>query len=227
MIVDAIILARGGSKGIPNKNIIDFCGKPLIAWTIEQCLFSKHIADVWVSSDSSKILEVALKYGAKTIQRPATISDDFASSESAWLHSIEYIEKEHNIDIVVGPQVTSPLREAKDFDNAIALFNQNKVDCMFSSSVVEDLFFWKKDKCNKLKSMNYNHLNRQRRQDIRKKFIENGSFYIFKPEIIKKHNNRFGGKVDNFQMEFWKMFEIDNLEDLRICSALMKEFLIK
>ena len=227
MIVDAIILARGGSKGIPNKNIVDFCGKPLISWTIEQCIFSKDITEVWVSSDSNEILEIAINCGAKIIQRPDIISGDFTSSEAAWLHAIDHIEKEKSIDIVVAPQITSPLREAKDFDNSIALFNKNGLDSLFSSSVVEDLFFWQKDNSNQLKSINYDYMNRQRRQDIQKKIIENGSFYIFTPEIIKKHNNRFGKKIGHYQMEFWKMFEIDNLVDLRICSVLMKEFLLK
>ena len=93
----AIIPARGGSKGILNKNIIDFCGKPLIAWTIEQCLYSKYISDVWVSSDSQEILNVAEKYGAKIISRPNGISGDLASSESAWKHAIETIQEYNNI----------------------------------------------------------------------------------------------------------------------------------
>ena len=225
--VSAIILARGGSKGIPNKNIIDFCGKPLIAWTIEQCLSSKHISEVWVSSDSQEILEVVKEYGAKTIKRPDDISGDFATSESAWLHAIEFIERDGDIDFVLAPQITSPLREAQDIDNAIELFQSEKYDSMFSSSIAEDLFFWKEDKRHELQSVNYDYLNRQRRQDIQEQIIENGSFYIFKSEIIKKYNNRFGGKIGHFQMEFWKMFEIDNLENVRMCSALMREFLIK
>ena len=225
--VVAIIPARGGSKGIPNKNTIDFCGKPLIAWTIEQCLSSKHISEVWVSSDSQEILEVVKEYGAKTIKRPDDISGDFATSESAWLHAIEFIERDGDIDFVLAPQITSPLREAQDIDNAIELFQSEKYDSMFSSSIAEDLFFWKEDKRHELQSVNYDYLNRQRRQDIQEQIIENGSFYIFKSEIIKKYNNRFGGKIGHSKMESWKMFEIDNLEDIRMCSALMREFLIK
>ena len=115
----AIIPARGGSKGILNKNIIDFCGKPLIAWTIEQCLYSKYISDVWVTSDSQEILNIAEKYGAKTIKRPDSISGDLASSEAAWMHAIEIIQRDSKIDLVFAPQVTSPLREIQDIDNAI------------------------------------------------------------------------------------------------------------
>jgi N-acylneuraminate cytidylyltransferase len=89
------------------------------------------------------------------------------------------------------------------------------------------LFFWKEAGEDSLKSVNYDYLNRKRRQEMEGQIIENGSFYIFKPEIIKKYNNRFGGKIGHSKMEFWKMFEIDNLEDIRMCRALMQEFLIK
>lgn len=222
----AVIPARGGSKGIPSKNIIDFCGKPLMVWTIEQCLASEYITEVWVSSDSQEILEVALKYGAKTIIRPDNISGDFSSSESAWLHAIGVIEKNSDVDLVIAPQVTSPLREVKDIDNAIRVFQEGDYDSMFSSSIAKDLFFWQRGKGSYLQSINYDYLHRQRRQDVQEKIIENGSFYIFKPEIIKKYNNRFGGKIGHFKMEFWKMFEIDDLEDVRMCHALMQEFLI-
>jgi N-acylneuraminate cytidylyltransferase len=78
-----------------------------------------------------------------------------------------------------------------------------------------------------LNSVNYDYTNRKRRQDIQQQIIENGSFYLFKPEILKKENNRFGGKIGHYAMEFWKMFEIDNADDVRMCSALMQEFLIE
>jgi len=75
--------------------------------------------------------------------------------------------------------------------------------------------------------VNYDWRNRKRRQDIPKQYIENGSFYLFKPEVLKQNNNRFGKKIGVVEMEFWKMFEIDSMDDLRMCSALMKEFIIK
>ncbi|MEO1944625.1 MAG: acylneuraminate cytidylyltransferase family protein [Candidatus Thioglobus sp.] len=226
MNIHSIIPARGGSKGIHNKNIIDFCGKPLIAWTIEQCLSSKYVSNVWVTSNSQEILDVAEKYGAKTIRRPDDISGDLASSELAWIHAIEVIQKDMEIDLVLAPQVTSPLREVKDIDSAIELFQKEKYDSMFSASVAEDLFFWEESNTG-FDSVNYDYKNRKRRQDFKEQIIENGSFYLFKPEVIQNNNNRFGGKIGFSKMEFWKMFEIDNAEDMRMCSALMKEFLIK
>ena len=224
----AIILARGGSKGIPGKNIIDFCGKPLITWTINNCI-EGGADSVWVSSDSDEILSISEKFGAKLIKRPDRISGDFATSESAWLHAIEHIKliDEKPIDWVLAPQVTSPLREAKDICNGIAIAKENKFDSLFSCSVAEDLFFWQSDILGNLDSVNYDWRNRKRRQDIPKQFIENGSFYLFKPDVLINNNNRFGKKIGLVEMEFWKMFEIDSQEDLKMCTALMKEFIIQ
>ncbi len=227
MKITAIILARGGSKGIPNKNILNFCGKPLISWTIENC-FNAGINSVWVSSDSEEILEISKNSGAQVLKRPNELSNDNSTSEEGWLHAINHIESFQNskIDFVFAPQVTSPLREASDITKAIKIIDEQKLDSLFSSSVVEDLFFWEKDSSGTLESVNYDWKNRKRRQDISEKFIENGSFYFFKPEILKNNNNRLGGNIGLVKMEFWKMFEIDNKQDFRMCSALMKEFLL-
>jgi CMP-N,N'-diacetyllegionaminic acid synthase len=224
----AIILARGGSKGIPKKNIINFCEKPLIAWTIENCR-DGGVDSVWVSSDDDEILEVGIKYGAKAIKRPIDISGDFASSEIGWLHAIDFITNTtgKTIDWVLAPQVTSPLRETKDVALGLQKAATGEWDSFFSCSIVEDLFFWERKEDGSLDSVNYDWRNRKRRQDIPKQFIENGSFYLFKPEVLKNNNNRFGINIGVVEMEFWKMFEIDSLEDLKMCTALMKEFLIK
>jgi CMP-N,N'-diacetyllegionaminic acid synthase len=227
MNTTAIVLARGGSKGIPNKNIIDFCGLPLIAWTIKNCI-EGGADSVWVSSDSNEILNVGAKYGANIIQRPADISGDFATSESAWLHAINHISELGGpaIDWVLAPQVTSPLRQAKDVQNGIAKARTGEYDSLFSCSIAEDLFFWEKDQNGQLDSVNYDWRNRKRRQDIPQQYIENGSFYLFRPEVLANGNNRFGKQIGYVEMEFWKMFEIDSMDDLRMCSALMKEFII-
>ncbi|MBT6048785.1 MAG: acylneuraminate cytidylyltransferase family protein, partial [Candidatus Scalindua sp.] len=156
MKVDSIILARGGSKGIPGKNIIDFCGKPLLAWSIEQCCTAKSVTGIWVSSNSDEILDVAREYGANTIRRPDEISGDLATSESGWLHAIKMIELESGqIDLVLAPQVTSPLREPEDIERGIRTFIEGGYDSMFSCSVAEDLFFWERDSEGVLRSVNY------------------------------------------------------------------------
>tara|TARA_B100001250_G_C19740752_1_gene762953 strand:- start:80 stop:778 length:699 start_codon:yes stop_codon:yes gene_type:complete len=228
MLISAVILARGGSKGIPDKNFIDFCNKPLIAWTIEQVQESDMVQDVWVSSDSKTILEIASNLGANTIKRPDNIAADDSTSESGWIHAVDYIENQtqKKLDIIFAPQVTSPLRTKEDIDKGIDTFIQQGCDSLFSSCLAEDLFFWEKDNTGKLRSVNYDFKERKRRQEIDEKYIENGSFYIFSPEVLKQFNNRFGNKIGTFIMESWKMHEIDSYEDIKICEAIMKEFLI-
>ena len=153
---DAIILARGGSKGIPKKNIIDFCGKPLIAWTIENCIDSAAIDNVWVSSDDPEILEVAESYGAQLIKRPLNLSEDNSSSESGWKHGIDYIQNvSSKPEIIVAPQVTSPVRQAKDIQNAVNLFIQNDYDSMLAASKVEELVFCSLKQSRELESTYY------------------------------------------------------------------------
>jgi len=227
MDVVAIILARGGSKGIPHKNVIDFCGKPLIAWTIQQLQQAKGINSIWVSSDNEEILSIGRNYGVESILRPTEISGDLAIAESGLFHALELIEKQiRNIDLVLAPQVTSPLRESSDIERGLNDFQEQHIDSMFSCSVVKDLFFWEKTLSGDLMSVSYDYKNRQRRQDIPDKFVENGSFYLSKPDVLRKYNNRLGGRIGMTIMDLWKMFEIDSIEDLRICESLMKTFLL-
>lgn len=224
----AIILARGGSKGIPGKNIINFCGKPLIGWTLEQCRSARGIDSIWVSSDANEILDIGSEYGARPILRPPALSVDTASSESGWLHALDLIEEQTgSVETVLVPQVTSPLREASDIERGLTLFNTGQYDSIFSCSVAEDLYFWQKGADGKLESVNYDWHNRKRRQDHQPQYIENGSFYIFTPYVLRKFNNRFGERIGTVEMEFWKTFEIDSPETLRLCSVLMREFLLK
>jgi len=226
MRISCIILARGGSKGIPKKNIIDFCGKPLIAWTIMQAMGAKEVADVWVSSDSNEILEISRRYGANAIIRPENISGDYESSESAWKHAIDFIESKskQSIDYVLAPQVTSPLRDASDFSNAICQINAEKADSLLSVAKIEDFFIWGRKNTENPHSINYDYKDRKPRQLIDETYIENGSFYIFRPEVLIKENNRLGGNISLFLMSKYKMFQIDNIEDIELSSVIMKGF---
>jgi len=219
----AIIPARGGSKEIPQKNIIDFCQKPLIFWTIQSALKSKKISDVYVSTDDKKIGAVAKKYGAKVIWRPKEISGDFSPSEDALKHAVSEIRKKDpgEINYVVFLQVTSPLREAGDIDRAVSRIIKGRADSLFSGAELGDFYIWRNKK-GKLESLNYDYKRRGRRQEFGKQFVENGSIYIFKPEVLFKYNNRLAGKILIFEMELWKSFEIDSWENLKLCEEIFK-----
>lgn len=227
MNIVAIILARGGSKGIPGKNIIDFCGKPLLSWSIEQAKQVKEISSVWVSSDSEIILNTAKSYGARTINRPTELSGDTATSEAGWLHAVNEIEKMgQKIDLIVALQATSPLREESDIEKGLQDFKTQQCDSMFSCAELKDFLIWEFSTDGKYKSINYDYQNRKRRQEFGRQYVENGSFYIFKPEVLKNYNNRFGNKIGITIMEFWKTFEVDDMEDLRMCEVLMRHYLL-
>lgn len=216
----AIIPARGGSKGIPQKNLIDFCGLPLLAWSIIQAEKSPYIEDVYVSSDSAEILKCAEKYGALGIQRPADISGDTASSESAIVHACDQIGP--RADTLVFLQPTSPLRKPDDITKAVDVFSSGGFDSLFSSSELHDFLIWEKNEAGELRSMNYNFQNRTRRQDRDVQYVENGSIYVFRKETLHKYNNRLGGRIGMYLMDFYQSFEIDAYEDIDLLSAIFK-----
>ena len=220
-----IILARGGSKGIKNKNLINFCGKPLIEWTIENCINCKYIKEVFVSSDSIGILDFSVSKGATPILRPTHLSMDDSTSEDAWSHALDFIknEKGYLLDFIIAPQVTSPIREFTDFDKAIEKVKREKLDSLLSVNVLKDFFIWH-EKDLKFVSENYDFQNRKRRQLISSKYHENGSFYIFKPEILKTFKNRLGGKIGYYIMEEYKSFQIDEIEDIKLCEIIMNGY---
>lgn len=222
--VVAIIPARGGSKGIPGKNLKLVCGKPLLAWSIIQARVAKCIDSVWVSSDSNDILAVAEEYGAIAIRRPEGLSGDSASSESAWLHGLEEIEHAGvSVDLIVGMQATSPIRDGSDLDTAIKQMKRENLDSLLTVTEVEDFFNWRIGP-NGPESVNYDYRSRKMRQLIEKRFLENGSFYIFHPEILRSFNNRLGGKIGMHVMERHKMFQIDNPEDIVLCESIMRGY---
>ncbi|EAT59469.1 acylneuraminate cytidylyltransferase family protein [Chlorobium ferrooxidans] len=211
----AIIPARGGSKGLKNKNIYPVAGKPLLAWTILQAHSSKRIDRVFVSTDNPEIAAVAREYGAEVIERPQELSGDKASSESAVLHAVGVIEADYGLSIntIVFLQATSPLRNSGDIDRAVELFERDGADSLISVTRADDLTIWESRE-GKWSSLNFDYRNRGMRQDRPAQFIENGSIYIFTPETLKTFNNRIGARLSAYEMEFWQTWEIDTIEEI-------------
>ncbi|MFH1590550.1 MAG: acylneuraminate cytidylyltransferase family protein [archaeon] len=223
MIV-AIIPARGDSKGIPKKNIIDCAGQPLISWSIQHAKNSKLVGGVYVSTDCEDIASVSREHGAEVIWRPSEHATDTASSEAALLHALEVIEKEKkvSVDAVLFLQATSPIRDDEDIDNAIRKFMEEKADSLFSCSQIKDHFTWEY-KDGSYVSVNYDHKSRKPRQKIKNRYLENGSIYIFKPELLKKEKNRLGGKIAIYEMDSSKSIQIDEPDDIVICEYHIKK----
>ncbi|MCA1429780.1 MULTISPECIES: acylneuraminate cytidylyltransferase family protein [unclassified Bradyrhizobium] len=220
----AVIAARGGSKGIPHKNLLDLCGKPLIAWTVEQARAARGVDVVAVSSDSEAILAAAETAGAVGVRRPDDISGDLASSESAWLHALDATEARlGRFERVVALQATSPIREPGDIENALETFDRDHLDSLLSVCEVEDYFNWRIG-ANGPEPINYDYRNRRMRQQIEKRYLENGSFYVLIPSLLREQNNRLGGKIGFHVMDRHKMFQIDRPEDVKLCAAIMRSY---
>ena len=198
-------------------------GKPLIAWSIEHALNSSKIDSVWVTSDCDEILSVANQFGANVIVRPKNISGDRATSEQAWIHAVNEIQKHREIDVIVCMQPTSPIRGKNDLDEALEMFSYGQFDSILSVTKIEDYFEWRLTSKG-AESVNYDYKNRKRRQDIDQKYLENGSFYIVSPSQLKENNNRLGGKIGLYEQEKFKMYQIDNIEDVMLCEAILKGY---
>jgi len=224
----AIIPARGGSKGIKNKNILKIAGKPLIVWSIEHALQSKSVKKVFVTTDNDEIAEISKKTGANVIKRPLKLANDTASSEDAIKHALDVVE--YDLHIVPANicflQATSPVREAYDIDRAFKVYQEQELDSLFSCCKVEDRFVWEKQ-ANRYKSISYDYKDRKRRQDVTPKFLENGSIYIFKYNILRLDNNRLGGKIGVYEMPMWRSFQVDKPEDIEISEYYLKKLSLK
>ncbi len=225
--VPAVVLARGGSKGIPNKNIMEFAGKPLLAWTILQARSAKSVTDTYVSSDDEKILSVATQYGAVPILRPKALSTDSASSESGWLHALDFIRERqgHDPDVMLTLQVTSPLRESSDIDGAMDAFFSQNADSLFTDAELDDLCAWT-EQDGVLMGKTYDPFNRGRRQDRKPLYLENGSLYVFRTRLLRETGNRIGGKIARYTMAYWKSFEIDSMENFELCEYYFRKNLL-
>ncbi len=216
----AIVLARGGSKGIPRKNVMDFCGKPLVAWSIIHAKETPEIDRVFLSSDDDEILNIGKDYGAELIIRPDEFASDEASSESAVEHALTTFDFDPEIVVMLEP--TAPLRKTDDLGKCINQFKSEGWDSGFSGAILEDFLIWTKNDDEELVSVNYDYVHQTRRQDRKPDYVENGAIYIFKPEILRM-NNRFGGKIGIYMMDFWQSFEIDNPEDWEFVESLYRK----
>ena len=218
--IHAIILARGNSKGIKLKNLVNVNNRPLIYWTIRDCLKSSRIKHIWVSTDNKKIGSYAKKLGAKIIWRPENLALDNSLSEDGWLHAINEIEKIVSIENAMFLQATSPLRGYRDINQSINYFFKNNLDSLFSSCVVLNHYNWEMRK-NSIKPL-YDIHERPMRQKIQQLLTENGSFYIVKTKKFKKFKTRVFGNIGSFKQDFYKGFEIDEKKDINFLANILK-----
>ncbi|MFO8015863.1 MAG: acylneuraminate cytidylyltransferase family protein [Candidatus Woesearchaeota archaeon] len=224
MNIVSIIPARGGSKGIPGKNIKELAGKPLIAHTIEQSINSKLVTRTIVSTDDDEIAEISKKYGAEVVMRPDELAVDTAPSEPVILHVLDTLKEKEGWEpgLVVFLQCTSPLRKKDDIDNAISTLQKDEADSLLSVAP-NHAFIWKYDREKKTAySVNYDYKNRPRRQDMEPEYKENGSIYVTKPEIWRNENNRLGGRIALHVMDPADSLEIDDPFDFWLIERIIE-----
>lgn len=220
----AIIPARAGSKRVPQKNIRNFCGKPLIAWTIEAALNSKIFDEIIVNSDSEEILSIGKEYGASTpFRRPASLATDNATSTDVILHTIQYYEENNKaFDIIVLLQPTSPLKTSDHIQEAIDLYIDKKASSVISVCELEHPIQW----CNTLdKSLDMNNflsknVNNKRSQDLDQHYRLNGAIYILDTEKFKKHKTSIIPNSFAYIMEQYASIDIDTELDFTIAEAI-------
>lgn len=218
-----IIPARGGSKGVPRKNVMPFLGVPLVVHSIRHGLGSAAVSRVIVSTDDAEIAAVSRGAGAAVVSRPADISGDAAASEPALLHTLEVLKKQEQYEpeLVVFLQATSPIRDSSDLDRAVAQLRREGADSLVSVCASHD-FLWTRDAQGRGIASNYNPRARPRRQDMAPQFRENGSLYVFKAAGFCEQKCRLFGTVSLFEQEASKGFQIDSAEDFRIAEAIAR-----
>ena len=222
--VVAIIPARGGSKGIPRKNVQILAGKPLIAYTIENALRSCMVNRVVVSTDEPEIAAVSKHFASEVIWRPHEISGDLASSEAALLHALNYLQQAEGYkpDITVFLQCTSPLTLPEDIDGTIKTLLEENADSALAVTPFH-YFLWQKDRCGDAVGINHDKLMRLRRQERELQYMETGSVYVMRTRGFKSAEHRFFGKIAMYVMPTERCLEIDDPPDIAVAEALMRE----
>ncbi|EMH6404191.1 acylneuraminate cytidylyltransferase family protein [Providencia rettgeri] len=220
----ALIPARGGSKGLPRKNIKLLNGKPMIAYTIEAALNSKYITDVVISTDDQEIYDIALSYGAKdTFLRPKELAEDSSLAIDNYIYTIQRLEKEYNynLDSFIVLQPTSPLRSTEDIDNSICLFTENKADSVISFCEEHHPIKWHKyiNKNNKLEDIFDENLL-VNRQDIIPTYYPNGAIYIFSKNLILERKY-YSKNTYAYIMPRSRSVDIDTIDDFEYVQFLM------
>jgi YrbI family 3-deoxy-D-manno-octulosonate 8-phosphate phosphatase len=216
-----IIPARGGSKGIPRKNVRPLADAPLIVHTIRHALASRRVDHTVVSTDDEEIAQIARAAGAKVVMRPAALATDSASSEAALRDALDQVGGTLGGEpsLVVFLQCTSPLRRPTDIDDAIRKLEESNADSLLSV-VPSHRFLWREFN-GQAQPLNYDPAARPRRQDREPEYQENGSIYLFRPWVLRECRSRLGGKIALFVMDPATGHEIDDPDDFDFCEWLL------
>lgn len=224
----AIIPARGGSKGLPGKNIKELCGKPLIAWTIQRALESQYISEVFVTTDSQEIADVSEKYGVLVPElRPSELASDTASSMDVIEYVINYYENRNQFfDYIILLEPTSPLRKVNDIDDIISLALDNQeADGVIS---VGEVHMEHPSIVKRINDKGYiekyvtNSNGAYQRQMLDKAYFPYGVSYLIKTSVFKDFKAIYTEKMMPYYIERWQCYEIDDIYDFECIKTIMK-----
>lgn len=220
------IFARGGSKGLRNKNILDFAGKPLISWTIKQALENPRIKRIIVSTDSEEIADVSLTFGAEVpFLRPLVLASDTSPELDSWKHALNFLqESEGKIpDIFLSLPCTAPLRSQSDIENILDCLIKNKADLAISISPSHRSPFFnmvQMDSTGKVSLVIESERSYARRQDTPLTFDVTTIAYCARSEFILETENLMEGKVFGSIVERERAIDIDNQLDFDLAQFL-------
>ena len=213
MKVVSIILARGGSVGVPRKNIKELAGRPLIDYAI-QASRASDVHETWVSTEDAEIKSVADSCGALVIDRPAELAQDHSQSEEAILHFCEHVD----FDVLVFIQPTSPLVESSDINTGIRMMEN--YDSVISVYREHWLGRWTTDA--PIVPIGWNPENRPMRQQAGENFVENGAFYVTSRSSLLESRLRFSGDIGFVEMPFYRSFQIDTPDDFKLVECVIR-----
>ena len=222
----AFIFARGGSKGVPRKNIRELNNKPLIEYSIEVAKEIDEISSIFVSTDDVEIANIAKKLGVEVIPRPKGLAQDNSPEWLAWKHAVQWVYKSKGqFDKFVSLPTTSPLRNDKDVKGAINLLKDETDIVITITDTTRSPFFnmVKLDNDNYVKLLVESDNIFTRRQDAPKAFDMTTVAYVSSPEFILRNNNLFDGRVKAYKVPNERAIDIDTELDFSIAEFLIKE----
>jgi N-acylneuraminate cytidylyltransferase len=216
----AIIPARGGSKQVPRKNLQRVGGVPLIERAVRAAATASGIDLVVVSTDDDEIAAVATAAGARIVRRPAELSGDTATSESAILHALDDLEANGDrVGVVAFVQATSPFIPSDALAAAVSEVQADRADSVFSAHETYG-FLWREGEDGTAVAINHDAAHRPRRQDREPHHLETGAFYVFRAAGFRESRHRFFGRTRIARVPEWTAIEIDDADQLRVARAL-------
>lgn len=223
----AFIFARGGSKGLPGKNLKKLADKPLICYSIDAALSAPSISKVFVSTDDSKIADIAEKRGATVIHRPQELASDDSPEWLAWRHAIQWVTENYGIfDRFVSLPATSPLRSIDDIESALGKLNKTNADiCIAVTPANRSPYFNMVTRSpeDEVELVITSTSDVTRRQDAPEVFDITTVVYVSRPQFINKNFGLFSGKVVSIEVPKERAVDIDDIYDFKLAESIIMD----